>query len=111
TGLSENIRVVSIVGRFLEHSRVFYFLNNHEEEVLIGSADWMHRNLDRRVEVVVPVRDKGLIGYIRDTLLYAYLRDNQNSKLLGSDGNYSKLELEPGEAPFDAQMFFVGDDV
>src|SRR5579883_1759959 len=68
-GLSENIRVVSIVGRFLEHSRIFYFQNGGEEEVYIGSADWMARNLDRRVEVVVPVEDPDLRAKLRDQVL------------------------------------------
>ncbi len=107
-GLSENIRVISIVGRFLEHSRVFYFMNRGEEAVYIGSADWMHRNLDRRVEAVVPVQDKGLIRYIRDNLLEAYLMDTSDSRLLKRDGTYTKKQTKTGQEEFDAQMYFVG---
>jgi polyphosphate kinase len=71
-GLSQTIHVRSVVGRFLEHSRIFYFANGGEEEVYIGSADWMTRNLDRRVEVVAPVLDQQLKKYLKDTVLDAY---------------------------------------
>jgi polyphosphate kinase len=112
-GLSSNIRVRSVVGRFLEHSRVMYFANGGDEdreEVYIGSADWMQRNLDRRVEVVLPILDPELKAYLKDTLLDAYLRDNVSARALRPDGTYRKL---PGgdTAPFDAQMFFVGKDI
>ncbi len=110
-GLSENIHVVSIVGRFLEHSRIFYFANGGEEEVYFGSADWMHRNLDRRVEAVVPVNDKNILRYLKDRVLAAYLQDNQNAQVLASDGSYRKIEIEQGVAPFDSQMYFVGHDI
>ncbi|HSQ23497.1 MAG TPA: polyphosphate kinase 1, partial [Pyrinomonadaceae bacterium] len=75
-GLSENIRVRSIVGRFLEHSRVFFFLNDGNEEIYMGSADWMFRNLNRRVEVVCPITDPKLKKYLKDEVLSVYLRDN-----------------------------------
>jgi polyphosphate kinase len=108
-GLSQNITVRSIVGRFLEHSRIFYFANGggESEEVYIGSADWMMRNLDRRVEVLVPIMDRDIARYLRHTVLDAYLRDNVNARLLRPDGTYRKV---PGSTanPFDAQMFFVG---
>ncbi len=112
-GLSSNIRVRSVVGRFLEHSRVIYFANGGEEEneeVYIGSADWMQRNLDRRVEVVLPILDPEIKSYLKNSLLDAYLRDNVNARALRPDGTYRKL---PGSdtAPFDAQMFFVGQDI
>ena len=110
-GLSSNIRVRSVVGRFLEHSRVFYFANGGEpadEEVYIGSADWMQRNLDRRVEVLTPILDPEIKAFLKDVYLEAYLRDNVNARALRSDGTYRKL---PGAEPFDAQMFFVGRDV
>jgi polyphosphate kinase len=110
-GLSENIRVVSIVGRFLEHSRVFYFANGGEEEVYIGSADWMHRNLDRRVEAVVPIKDAKLVRYLRDDLLNAYLSDNRNAQILNKDGRYEKLFPENPESSFDSQLYFVEKDV
>ena len=110
-GLSSNIRVRSLVGRFLEHSRVFYFANGGEpedEEVYIGSADWMQRNLDRRVEVLTPILDSEIKTFLKDVYLHAYLRDNVNARALRADGTYRKL---PGTEPFDAQMFFVGKDV
>ena len=110
-GLSENIRVISIVGRFLEHSRIFYFANGGDEEVYLGSADWMHRNLDRRVEAVVPVNDKRIVKYLHDEVLSAYLRDNRNSQLLDSNGNYSKIEPSSDEDAFNSQMYFLGHDV
>jgi len=71
TGLSENIRVRSIVGRFLEHSRIFYFENDGDGEIYIGSADWMPRNLNRRVEVVTPINNPKLKNYLKDTVLQA----------------------------------------
>ncbi|HEX8369553.1 MAG TPA: polyphosphate kinase 1 [Pyrinomonadaceae bacterium] len=106
-GVSENIRVRSIVGRFLEHSRIFYFAAGGEEAVYIGSADWMHRNLDRRVEVVVPIKDAGIRQYLKDVVLEAYLRDNANARILNPDGSYQKISAKDSE-PFSSQMFFVG---
>lgn len=111
-GLSENIKVRSIVGRFLEHSRIFYFLNGDESsaELFIGSADWMHRNLDRRVEVAVPITDVEIRDYLRNEVLEAYLKDNVNSKMLRPDGTYRKVAAG-NSALVDAQMKFVGDDI
>lgn len=107
--LSENIRVRSIVGRFLEHSRVMYFANDGQEEIYIGSSDWMHRNLSRRVEVVCPVDDARLRAYLKDEVLQAYLRDNVNARVLHADGNYEPVK--PGdEGPFDSQTYFEGRD-
>jgi polyphosphate kinase len=108
-GLSETIRVRSIVGRFLEHSRIFYFANGGEEEAYIGSADWMTRNLDRRVEVVAPVLDSDLKKYLKDTVLAAYLRDNVQARLLNSEGTYDRPHRPAGEEPFNSQTFFEGD--
>jgi polyphosphate kinase len=111
-GISENIRVRSIVGRFLEHSRVFYFANGEKEEseeIYIGSADWMSRNLDRRVEVVVPILDQEIKQFIKESLLPAYLSDNVNASTLLPDGSYKPAAA--GREKFDAQMFFVGMDV
>jgi polyphosphate kinase len=105
-GVSETVRVRSVVGRFLEHSRVFYFENGGDEEVYIGSADWMSRNLDRRVEVVVPVDDPDIKRVLRDEILDAYLRDNVRARLLQSDGSYVRARPADGEAPFSAQEFF-----
>jgi polyphosphate kinase len=106
-GLSENIRVRSIVGRFLEHSRVFYFANGGSEELYIGSADWMPRNLNRRVEVVTPIHDPELKTYLKDELLDAYLRDNINARELKPDGSYERLTAPEAEQ-FDSQMYFEG---
>ncbi len=110
-GLSENIRVISIVGRFLEHSRIFYFSNGGEEEIFIGSADWMHRNLDRRVEAIVPIKDLRLAKYLRDEILGMYLKDNVNSQILDSDGTYKSLKVKENSQPFDSQLYFVGKDI
>src|ERR1041384_5030578 len=107
-GLSQTIQVRSVVGRFLEHSRIFYFANGGEEEVYIGSADWMARNLDRRVEVVVPVLDPQLQSYLKDTVIAAYLRDNVKARVMNPDGTYEHPEMEPGEEPFNSQLFFEG---
>jgi polyphosphate kinase len=106
-GLSENIRVISIVGRFLEHSRVFFFDNGGENEVYLGSADLMERNLDRRVEAVFPVEDPGWAAEIRDELLPAYLRDTVNAWELHADGVYRRIEPVAGEPPFDVQSWMM----
>ncbi len=89
-GISENIRVISIIGRFLEHSRIYYFGNGGKPLVYLGSADWMPRNFDRRVEVVFPVEDEGLKTRITDEILPAYLSDNVKARLLRSDGTYER---------------------
>jgi polyphosphate kinase len=107
-GLSQTIHVRSIVGPYLEHSRIFYFGNGGDEEVYIGSADWMARNLDRRVEVVTPVTDPQLKKYLKDTVLAAYLRDNVKARVMDSDGNYHRPEVGPDEGPFNSQIFFEG---
>lgn len=109
-GLSDNIRVRSVVGRFLEHSRIFYFANGDDgEEIYIGSADWMQRNLDRRVEVVAPILDPEIRDYLRDEVLSSYLKDTVNARVLKSDGTYQKVSN--GTTPFDAQLYFVGTDI
>ncbi len=89
-GVSENIQVTSIVGRFLEHSRVFYFGNGGQEEMYIGSADLMPRNIDHRVEVLVPVRDERIIRTIRDDVLATYLADTVNARQMQPDGTYTR---------------------
>jgi polyphosphate kinase len=86
-GVSENIRVISIVGRYLEHSRIFWFSNNGEPEVFIGSADWMPRNLDRRVEAVTPIDDPTIAARLKQ-LLDIFLADNRQAWELRSDGTY-----------------------
>ncbi len=100
-GVSERITVRSIVGRFLEHSRVWYFENNGQPEVFIGSADLMERNLNKRVEAVCPVRDTELAQFIRHVVLEAYLRDNVRARVLQPDGSYVPVEVDG--PPFDAQ--------
>jgi polyphosphate kinase len=107
-GVSENIRVVSVVGRFLEHSRIYAFERGGDEEVYIGSADWMSRNLDRRLEVIAPVHDAGLRRYLKDVVLEAYLRDNTQARILQPDGSYRRLRPAPGEEEFNSQLHFEG---
>lgn len=107
-GLSENIRVRSIVGRFLEHSRIFYFTNAGEEEIYTGSADWMHRNLDRRVEALVPIKDAEIRRYIKTEILDQYLLDTHNAQILKADGSYEPIRAESKKAAFDSQQYFVG---
>jgi len=106
SGLSENIRVRSVVGRLLEHSRAYYFANDGNEEVFTGSADMMPRNLDRRVEVLSPVHDREAQKYIKDEFLAAYLKDNTKARELHSDGTYRKIESAPGTPLFDSQQSF-----
>ena len=105
-GVSENIRVRSVVGRFLEHSRVFYFENGGEPEVFIGSADWMARNLDRRVEVVTPVKSVELRKYLKDEILDAYLRDNVKARELQPDGSYARARVAENTEGFASQVYF-----
>jgi polyphosphate kinase len=104
-GISDNIRVTSIVGRFLEHSRLWYFLNDGDEEYYLGSADWMPRNFERRVEAVTPVEDKSLHERLR-TLLATYLRDNRNAWILQPDGCYRQRQLD-GEPEQSAQLIAI----
>ncbi|MBD0373653.1 MAG: polyphosphate kinase 1 [Pyrinomonadaceae bacterium] len=108
SGLSETIHVRSVVGQFLEHSRLFYFRNGGDEEVYTGSADWMERNLDRRVEVITPVLDPRLKKYLKDVVLAAYLRDNVKAQVLQADGTYERARPTPGEERFNSQLFFEG---
>lgn len=104
---SENIRVFSLVGRFLEHSRIYQFGQGDDAEIYLGSADLMERNLDRRVEVVFPVEDPEWAAEIRDEILTAYLRDTVNTWELDADGSYRRRLPNPGEEPFDVQAWFV----
>ncbi len=102
-GISETITVTSVVGRFLEHSRVFYFHNGGHEEVYLGSADLMPRNLSRRVEVVFPVENPKLIRRIRDEILGTYMADNVKARRLMSDGTYVRLQPPDAEHALDSQ--------
>jgi polyphosphate kinase len=109
-GLSENIRVRSIVGRFLEHSRIFFFANGGEEEIFCGSADWLARNLFERCEVVFPIKDPHLRARLRDEILGAFLADNVKTRLEASDGSYcyaSKVEPYKSAPVFEAQSFLM----
>ena len=111
-GVSDNIRVRSIVGRFLEHSRIFYFANGGEEEIYLASADWMPRNLYERVETMFPVRDLMLRERIRHEILEAYLADTLKSRMLRKDGSYVPAwralgKRKPPVPGFSAQDFLV----
>jgi polyphosphate kinase len=103
-GISENIRVISIVGRFLEHSRVFYFANGGEPEVHCGSADLMGRNLDHRVELVFPVEDRRLTAIIMKEVLVTALADRTRARVLGEDGSYTRAEPAVPEKPDSQQV-------
>ncbi|MBD2460546.1 polyphosphate kinase 1 [Oscillatoria sp. FACHB-1407] len=105
-GISENIRVVSIVGRFLEHSRIFYFNNNGNDEVFIGSADWMPRNLDRRVEAVTPVDDPAIAKDLQE-ILGIMLADNRQAWDLQPDGRYIQRRPNPPETEQSSQKIFM----
>jgi len=106
-GISDNIRVVSIVDRFLEHSRIFYFGNGGNPEVYVGSADWMDRNLSRRVEVVFPMEDPRLKKRIIDEILALTLADNVKARRLLPDGSYERVAPGPGETPVRSQDRFL----
>jgi polyphosphate kinase len=103
-GLSQNIRVISVVGRFLEHSRIFYFLNGEKNQLYLSSADWMNRNLFRRIEVVFPVLDKTLMKRIMQEGLLPYLKDNLNAWELRSDGQYYRKQPRNPERGMNAQL-------
>jgi len=103
-GLSETIRVRSIVGRFLEHTRIFYFRNNLKHDIYLSSADWMNRNLFRRVEVAFPIRSPALKRRVLREGLHPYLKDNVNAWELGSDGRYRRKKTRGGQKAISAQQ-------
>jgi polyphosphate kinase len=105
-GLSNTIQVRSIVGRFLEHSRIYYFASGGAEEIYIGSADWMLRNLDRRVEVITPIEDANSKKQLKE-ILDVCLRDNVKARRLLVDGKYERVRAKTGEERMDAQTFFM----
>jgi polyphosphate kinase len=108
TGLSERIRVRSIVGRFLEHSRIFHFANGGNDEVYLGSADWMPRNLFERCEVVFPVRDPAALARIHNEILPAYMADTVKARIQQPDGNFLHASKLIKDAPlFSAQDFLI----
>jgi polyphosphate kinase len=106
-GVSERIRVRSIVGRFLEHSRVWYFRNGGAEELFIGSADLRPRNFERRVEIVVPLKDRGLAHRVRYEILDTYLADTMSAKELLPNGRYRRLTPRPGEPGISCQSLLL----
>ncbi len=106
-GVSENIRVISIVGRFLEHSRIYYFRNAGQEEIYLGSADLMPRNLNRRVEVVFPVRDPKLIRHLRDEVLATYLADVVKARHMQPDGSYLRSSNRAVEDAVNSQQWLI----
>jgi polyphosphate kinase len=110
-GISENIRVVSIIGRFLEHSRAYYFHNGGRTPSLyLGSADLMTRNLSRRIEVLFPVEDAGLRRHIRDRILEISLRDNVQARMLKPDGSWVRVRAQKGEPRISSQEIFMQHD-
>jgi len=106
-GVSENIRVRSIVGRFLEHSRVFWFGNGGREEVYLGSADLMGRNLDRRVEILFPVLDARLIRHVKTEVLDTCLADTAKARIMQPDGTYRRAEVKAPQTPLDSQAELI----
>jgi polyphosphate kinase len=105
-GVSENIEVFSIVGRFLEHSRIYYFGNGGKEEIYLGSADLMPRNLDRRVEVLFPLEDAGLVRHVQDDILKVYLDDTAKARVMQSNGKYVRRP-KGGKKALNAQKWFM----
>lgn len=106
--VSENIRVISIVGRFLEHSRVFYFYNNGNPKIFSGSADLMERNLNRRVEVIFPIKSKIIGNYILNNILKLQLSDNVNARILDKDGFYQLIRRTDKDEIIDSQDLQIG---
>jgi len=106
-GVSDNIRVRSIVGRFLEHSRIYYFGNNGKPEVYLGSADLMQRNLDKRVETLFPIESADLRTVIYEKILLIYLQDTVNTHVLHSDGTYTRPSRQRDQEEFDCQDWLM----
>jgi polyphosphate kinase len=102
-GVSENIRVLSVVGRFLEHSRIYYFENSGNAEIYLGSADLMPRNINGRVEVLFPVQEPKLVRYLRESVLAEYLTDNVKARRMSPDGSYIKPTRQSGDVPINVQ--------
>jgi polyphosphate kinase len=109
-GVSETISVRSIVGRFLEHSRIYYFANGGEEQIYVGSADLMPRNLNRRVEVLFPVEVPRLIRRIRDRILQKYLEDEACARLMHADGSFERIRAHAHKKPLNSQLWFLKHD-
>jgi polyphosphate kinase len=107
-GVSENIEVRSIVGRFLEHSRIFRFENGGQPRVYLGSPDWMPRNLFRRVETVFPITAPGMVRHVEEILNW-FWRDNVKAQVMQPDGTYAFRQRAAGERAFDAQTEFLAE--
>jgi polyphosphate kinase len=106
-GISERIRVASVVGRFLEHSRIYYFFNNGDSETYLGSADLMPRNLNRRVEAIFPVVDPDIQKRLLDEILAISIVDNVKARRLLPDGTYERVRPKDGEEPLSSQDWFL----
>lgn len=106
-GISENIRVISILGRFLEHSRIYYFRNGGDEQVYMGSADLMPRNLNSRVEILFPIEYRHLVRHIRNNILEVYLSDNLKARIMNADGSYRREIPKDKRSGKNAQLIFV----
>jgi polyphosphate kinase len=106
-GLSENISVTSIVGRYLEHSRIFYFFNGGQEQIYLGSSDLMERNLNRRIELLFPLENPEHVRYIREDVLETYLNDNQLAYRMNPDGSYERKGPAEGVEPVDVQEWLM----
>src|SRR5688500_8213116 len=104
-GISDNISVRSIVGRFLEHSRIYWFQNGGQDEMYFGSADLMERNLDRRIEALAQVRDPEILVHLRDVVLASFLRDTDRAFVLDSAGRYARPSS--GSGAFSSQQFLL----
>ena len=102
-GVTDNIRVRSVIGRFLEHTRVFYFRSGGQEDLYLSSADWMNRNMMRRIEVAWPVLDPVLRQRIVDECLVAYLNDNTDAWLLNQEGSYQRAQPNKSDRKLSAQ--------
>jgi polyphosphate kinase len=106
-GVSETIDVTSIVGRFLEHPRIYYFRNGGEPEILLGSADLMPRNLDRRVEQLFPVEDPDLRESLYEHIFRVHLKDNMQARRLQPDSTYERVHPEEGEPELNSQLWMI----
>jgi polyphosphate kinase len=106
-GVSDNIEVYSVVGRFLEHSRLYYFLNGGDEQVFMGSADLMPRNIDHRVEIITPIEDPGIVRRICDEVLAVYLADTAKTRQMTSAGAYVRKKPTDGKKAFNAQEWLL----
>jgi polyphosphate kinase len=104
-GVSENIKVISIVGRYLEHSRIYYFHNDGKEEIYMGSADLMTRNYDHRVEVMFPLEKPEQVNYVRHGMLAIYLSDNTRARTMKPDGTYVRLTPPTDSKAVDVQLW------